>query len=134
MSIVHCPTIDAGLNVNMTNDPATMRDGGTLEYCRMKNIAVQCWSPLQMGFFGGVFLGSERYPELNALLNQIAEEQSTSPDAVAYAWLLRYPAKMQVITGTTKPERLVEAARACDVVLSRKQWYDLYKAAGKQLP
>lgn len=134
MSIVHCPTIDAGINVNCMNDQATMRDGGTLEYCRLKKIIVQCWSPLQKGFFGGVFLGDDEYKELNELLKQIADEQNTSVDAVAYAWLLRYPAKMQVITGTTKPERLIEAAKACDVTLSKKQWYDLYKAAGKQLP
>ena len=134
MSIVHCPTIDAGINVNMMNDPAIMRDGGTIEYCRMNRMAVQCWSPLQMGFFGGVFLGSDQYPQLNALLSEIAAEQNTSVDAVAYAWLLRIPAKMQVITGTTKPERVLEAAKACDVVLTKKQWYELYKSAGKQLP
>lgn len=134
MSIVHCPTIDAGINVNMTNEPATMRDGGTLEYCRLKKIAVQCWSPLQMGFFGGVFLDSPDYPELNELLEQYAAEYETSKDAIAYAWLLRIPAKMQVITGTTKPERLKEAARATEITLTKKQWYELYKAAGKQLP
>ena len=115
MSIVHCPTIDAGINVNMMNDPGVMRDGGTIEYCRMKKMAVQCWSPLQKGFFGGVFLGSEEYPKLNELLQAIAEEKKTSVDAVAYAWLLRIPAKMQVITGTTKPSRILEAAKATEI-------------------
>ena len=134
MSIVHCPTIDAGINVNMMNDPGVMRDGGTIEYCRLNRIAVQCWSPLQKGFFGGVFLGSEEYPKLNELLSAIAAEKNTSVDAVAYAWLLRIPAKMQVITGTTKPSRILEAAKATEIVLSKKEWYDLYKAAGKQLP
>ncbi len=134
MSIVHCPTIDAGINVNMMNDPGVMRDGGTIEYCRMKKMAVQCWSPLQKGFFGGVFLGSEEYPRLNELLQAIAEEKKTSIDAVAYAWLLRIPAKMQVITGTTKPSRILEAAKATEITLTKKEWYDLYKAAGKQLP
>ena len=134
MSIVHCPTIDAGINVNMMNDPGVMRDGGTIEYCRLKKIAVQCWSPLQKGFFGGVFLGSEEYPKLNELLSAIAAEKNTSVDAVAYAWLLRIPAKMQVITGTTKPSRILEAAKATEIVLSKKEWYDLYTAAGKQLP
>ena len=134
MSMVHTPMIDAGLNVNMSDDPAVMRDGGTLEYCRMNDIIVQTWSPLQKGFFTGVFLGSDEFPELNALIDQIAEEQGVSADAVAYAWLLRYPARMQVITGTTKVERLKKAAEAVKVTLSRKQWYELYKAGGKRLP
>ncbi len=134
MSIVHTPMIDAGLNVNMIDAPAVMRDGGTLEYCRMENIIVQTWSPLQVGYFGGVFLGNPDYPDLNQKLEEIAAEQGVSVDAVAYAWLLRYPARMQVITGTTKPERLARAAQAADVTLSKKQWYDLYKAGGKRLP
>ena len=45
--------IDAGFNVNTMNDGAAMRDGGTLEYCRMNDTAIQAWSPLQQGFFGG---------------------------------------------------------------------------------
>ena len=85
-------------------------------------------------FLRGVFLGSEEYPKLNELLQAIAEEKKTSVDAVAYAWLLRIPAKMQVITGTTKPSRILEAAKATEITLTKKEWYDIYKAAGKQLP
>ncbi|MBR0087272.1 MAG: aldo/keto reductase [Lachnospiraceae bacterium] len=134
MSLVHAPMLEAGFNVNMMADASVMRDGGTLEYCRLKKVVVQTWSPLQIGYFGGVFLKDERYPELNALLDQLAEEQHTTPDAIAYAWLLRYPAKMQVITGTTNNEHLNNAAAAADVVLTKKQWYDLYKAVGRRLP
>ncbi len=133
-SLAHTPLLDAGFNVNMTNDPAILRDGGTLEYCRLHGLTVQCWSPLQVGFFGGVFLGDPAYPELNALLESIAAEQSVTPDAVAYAWLLRIPGRMQVITGTTQPERLVRAAQATEVTLTKAQWYALYKSLGRQLP
>ncbi|MBO6157777.1 MAG: aldo/keto reductase [Firmicutes bacterium] len=134
MSLVHCPVIDAGINVNMMNEAGQMRDGGILEYCRMNQMAVQCWSPLQIGFFGGVFLGSDQYPELNKVLNALAEKYETAPDTIAYAWLLRIPGKMQVITGTTKPQRILSAAKAADIRLTKPEWYDLYKAAGKQLP
>lgn len=134
MSIAHTPMLNFGFNVNMTNDPAIDRDGGVLEYCRLHHIIVQTWSPLQIGFFGGPFLGNEQYPELNALLNDLAEQYNVGADTIAYAWLLRYPASMQVITGTTNPERIASAAKAGDITLTRKEWYQIYLAAGNRLP
>ena len=134
MSIAHTPLIDAGINVNTMFDGAVMRDGGVLEYCRMQDMIVQTWSPLQKGFFQGAFLNDPEYPELNEELNKLAEQYGVTPDAIAYAWLLRYPANMQVIVGTKKPERVRNAAKAADICLTRKEWYDLYKAAGNKLP
>ena len=66
--------------------------------------------------------------------NELAEKYGVGTDSIAYAWILRIPCKMQVITGTTKAERLVHAAEAADIVLDRREWYDLYKAAGNRLP
>ena len=134
LSIAHCPMIDEGLNVNTMFDGAVMRGAGTLEYCRMRGIIVQTWSPLQKGFFEGVFLGDPSYAELNKVLDRLAGEYGVSDDTVAYAWLLRYPARMQVITGTMKGQRIASAAKAADVVLTREEWYELYRAAGKELP
>ena len=134
MSILHAPTIQAGINVNMYNDPAVNRDGGILEYCRMEGMIVQTWSPLQYGYFEGTFLGSDKYPALNEELKKMAEKYGVATDTIAFAWLLRYPAKMQVITGTTTPARLQSAARAAEVTLSREDWYALYRAAGNVLP
>lgn len=111
-----------------------MRTAGTLEYCRMHGIAVQTWSPLQKGFFGGVFLGDPEYGELNGVLDRLAAQYGVSSDTIAYAWLLRYPARMQVITGTMNPQRIASAARAADIGLSREEWYELYRAAGNELP
>ena len=133
-SIAHTPLIDAGLNINMGDGPAVMRDGGTLEYCRMNDMAVQTWSPLQVGYFTGTFLNNENYKELNDLLEELANEYNCGKDTIAYAWNLRYPAKMQVITGTSKASRIPDAAKAGDITLTRKQWYDLYRAAGNRLP
>ena len=50
------------------------------------------------------------------------------------AWLLRYPARMQVVLGTTNPARVKSAAKAAEVGLTRSEWYALYKAAGNALP
>lgn len=134
MSLAHTPMIDEGINVNTGFDGGVMRAAGTLEYCRMNHIAVQTWSPLQKGFFGGVFLGDSEYAALNAVLDELAEKYGVTADAVAYAWLLRYPAKMQVILGTTNPARIRSGAKAADITLTREEWYALYKAAGNQLP
>ena len=134
MSIAHTPMIDEGLNVNTMFNGAVVRSSGTLEYCRLNSIIVQTWSPLQKGFFEGVFLGDPSYKKLNKVIDRLAGEYGVGPDAIAYAWLLRYPARMQVITGTMNPKHIASAAKASDVVLTRAQWYELYTAAGNELP
>lgn len=133
-SIAHTPMIDHGLNVNMANDAAVNRDGGVLDYCQLHQITVQPWSPLQAGFFGGVFIGHPDYAELNEVLQRIASEQGVDVSAVAIAWLLRHPANMQPVLGTMTPQRIREMARACEVTLSRPEWYELYRAAENRLP
>lgn len=134
LSIAHTPMLDAGFQVNMHWDGSVMRDGGILEYCRVKGIVIQAWSSLQYGYFEGVFLGSEKYPELNAVLNRMAEEKGVTPTAIALAWILRYPAQMQAVIGTTKPARIRESAKATDFTLTKKEWYEIYLAAGNKLP
>lgn len=134
LSVAHTCMINHGLNVNMTTDAAIDRDGGVLDYCRLRKITVQAWSPFQFGFFEGTFLGHPRYPELNEALERIGHQYGVSAATIAIAWILRHPANMQAIVGTTRPERLREAARAADVVLTRPQWYEIYRAAGNPLP
>ncbi len=134
LSVAFAPAFEAMLNVNMENASADMRDGGIFEYCQSKNIAIQAWSVFQHGYFAGTFLGSPEYVELNAVLDRLAKKYDVTPGAVALAWILRYPAKMQAVIGTTKATRIREAARACDFDLTREEWYELYKAAGRQLP
>ena len=133
-SIAHTPMLDADFQVNMHWDGANMRDGGILKVCQARNIVIQAWSPLQYGYFEGIFLGSEKFPKLNKVLNRIAAEKNVTPTAIALAWILRYPAKMQAIIGTTKPARIKDSAKATDFNLTRKEWYELYLAAGNKLP
>ena len=126
--------VDFGFHVNMKDEAAVNRDGGLLEYSRLKHIVLQAWSPYQAGFFGGAFLDDPRYPELNAALEALAEEKRTSKTALAAAWILRHPAKFQVIAGTMNAQRLREVCAAADVELSRREWYSLYLSAGNILP
>lgn len=134
LSIAHCPMIDAGLNVNMVNDCATDRDGEVLDYCRLNDITIQAWSPFQYGMFQGVFLGSEKFPELNAKINELAEKYDATPNAIAVAWIMRHPAGIQTIVGTTSAQRLEGICKASEFQLTHKEWYQLYLAAGKELP
>ena len=133
-SLGHTLPVDAGFYVNMSKDEAVTRAGDAMEYCRLKKIPVQAWSPLQYGFFEGVFVGNEKFPILNAELNVQAEKYGVTPSAIALAWVLRHPAFKQVVTGTTSPERMNELCKAADVNMSREDWYSLYNATGKQLP
>ncbi|MBL4937056.1 aldo/keto reductase family oxidoreductase [Clostridium sp. YIM B02515] len=133
-SIMHTTMIDAGLNVNMRIDPAINRDGGVLEYCRLKDITIQAWSPFQYGFFEGVFLDNDKFPELNSVINRIAEEKGVPNTSIAIAWILRHPAKIQPIAGTTNAKRLKDICKASSIELSREEWYEIYRAAGNKLP
>ena len=134
MSIMHAPTIQAGINVNMYNDPGVNRDGGVLDFCRLNKITVQAWSPLQFGYFEGCFVDNERFPKLNEVLAQLAEKYGVTKTSVAFNWLLRHPAKIQPVTGTTNPQRLKECFRAADFTMTREEWYAIYQAAGNVLP
>lgn len=134
LSIAHCPMIDEGLNVNIESEPAIVRDGGVLDYCRLHGITIQAWSPFQYGMFEGTFLGSNKYPELNAEIDKLAQKYHVTPNAIAIAWILRHPAKIQAIVGTTNAQRLEGICEAAHVQLTRREWYKLYLAAGKKLP
>lgn len=133
-SIMHTPMIQSGLNVNMYNDSATNRDGGVLDYCRLNKITVQPWSPVQYGFFEGCFINNKKFPELNMKLKEIGDKYGVSETTVSFAWILRHPAKMQPVTGTTNLTRLTDCIKASEIRLSREEWYEIYRAAGNILP
>ncbi|GAM93975.1 aldo/keto reductase [Listeria monocytogenes] len=133
-SIMHTGMIDTGFNVNMTIDPSLDRDGGILEYSRLNNMTIQAWSPFQYGFFEGVFLDNDKFPELNKVIDKIAADKGVTNSAIAVAWIQRHPASFQTVVGTMNPGRIADIAKASDVTLSREEWYEIYRAAGNQLP
>ena len=133
-SITNTGMIDAGINVNMQIDRSINRDGSILDYCRLKDIIIQPWSPFQYGFFEGVFLDNPKFPELNQKINAIAADKGVTNTAIAVAWLLRHPAHMQPILGTTNPQRVKDSCKASGVTLTREEWYQIYLAAGNTLP
>ncbi|MDC2840071.1 aldo/keto reductase [Limosilactobacillus mucosae] len=133
-SIMHTGMIDFGLHTNMTDPASISHDGGLLEYLRCKHMTIQTWSPFQYGTFAGTFIDNEEFHELNVVLKQLADKYHVSKNAIAVAWILRHPAKMQVLLGTMNPQHILDSAKGSDVNLTAQEWYDVYLAAGNTLP
>ena len=134
LSITNATMISHGFNVNMENESAADRDGSILDYCRLHDITIQPWSPFQYGFFEGVFLDNDKFPELNQRIDEIAAKHGVSNTTIAIAWILRHPARMQPVTGTMNLDRIRDCIRAADIELSREDWYAIFRAAGNVLP
>lgn len=134
LSVTNSQMIRNGMEVNMLTDGSIDRDGSVLDYCRLNDITIQAWSPFQYGFFEGVFLDNDRFAHLNTVINEIAQNHSVSNVAIASAWILRHPANIQMITGTTNKDRFNKICDGANVKLSREEWYKIYIAAGNMLP
>ena len=136
LSAVHSSMIGNGMEVNMLTNGAIDRDGSVLDYCRLKDITIQAWSPLQYrsGVVKGAFFQYDDFSALNQKLEEMGSKYGVSAAAMAVAWLLRHPAGIQVLIGTMQSERFDELCGACDVRLSKEDWYQIFKAAGNVLP
>ena len=134
-SLEQSQLIDQDLYMNnKTTDMSFMRDGGAIDYCRLNDITIQAWSPLQQGMFGGMFIDNPDFPEMNQVLGELASKYGVTKAAIAIAWILRHPAKIQVIAGTMNPTHLREMAEADKIELTHEEWYKLYLSSGKFLP
>ncbi len=136
LSLTHSTVIAQGLSSNMAGeeDSLTRDGGGIVDYARINGITLQAWSPFQKGFQDGVFIDSPDHPELNAELGRLAAKYGVTPTAIAVAWITRHPAGIQVVLGTTKPQRVADAAAGSDIPLTRGEWYGLIQAAGHSVP
>ena len=132
--MAHTTMIQSGLETNMLTNGAVNRDGSVLDYCRLHDITIQTWSPFQYGLWEGVLLGSEKYEELNMMIDEIAGNYGVSNTTLAVAWILRHPANMQVLSGTMTLARFEDICKASEICLTRQEWYELYLAAGNILP
>ena len=132
--VMHTPMVNSGINVNMYNEAGINRDGSVLDFCRLENITIQPWSPMQYGFFEGSFIDNDKFPELNEVLEKTGNKYGVSKTTIAIAWILRHPAKMQPITGTTNLTRLVDCLKGSEIQITRDEWYEIYRAAGNKLP
>lgn len=129
VSVAHTELIDSANSIKLNEKSSVDHNGSVFTYMRMEKITVQAWSPLQMGFYGGVFMGHPAYPNLNEVAERLAEEKKVTHSAVGIAWLLRHPAKIQPMLGTTNPDHLKAMCAAVNITLSRAEWYELYRAS-----
>lgn len=136
LSLTHATILTQGLSSNMVgyDDSVTRDGGGIVDYARANDITLQAWSPFQKGFLDGVFFDAPEYPELNAELNRLAAQYDVTPTAIATAWITRHPAGIQVVLGSTNPQRIADARAGSDLPLTRAEWYGVLKAAGHNLP
>ena len=134
LSITNTGMIDRGITANTKFPNSIDHDGGILDYCRLKKVTIQAWSPFQFGFFEGVFIDNPKFPELNKVLDDLCATYGVTKTGMAIAWIQRHPAKIQSVLGTTSPERVLQVAEACKIDLSRPHWYEIYRAAGNVLP
>ncbi|GAB3193199.1 aldo/keto reductase [Nesterenkonia suensis] len=134
LSLPHAAILAEGVMANTLDQSAAVSPTGEgiVEYCRINGITLQAWSPYQSPH--GVFIGSGQYPELNAVLDRLAHEYAVTPTAIATAWITRHPAGIQVVLGTTRPDRVAEAAAGSEIPLTRSEWYELLRAAGHPVP
>lgn len=134
LSAAFTPGFESGFHVNMEDSQAAMRDGSIFEYCQLHDVVIQAWSVLQFGYFKGNFVGNEKFQALNQVLDRLVIKYGVTPSTIAISWILRYPAKMQAVVGTTNPNHLREVSQAANFSLTRKEWYEIYLAAGNNLP
>lgn len=134
LSAAFTPGFESAFHVNMEDSQAAMRDGSIFEYCQLHDVVIQAWSVLQFGYFKGNFVGNEKFQALNQVLDRLAIKYGVTSSTIAISWILRYPAKIQAVVGTTNPKHLREVSRAANFSLTRKEWYEIYLAAGNNLP
>lgn len=134
LSAAFTPGFESGFHVNMEDSQAAMRDGSIFEYCKLHDVVIQAWSVLQFGYFKGNFVGNEKFQDLNQVLDRLAIKYGVTSSTIAISWILRYPAKMQAVVGTTNPKHLREVSQVANFSLTRKEWYEIYLAAGNNLP
>ena len=134
LSAAFTPGFESAFHVNMEDSQAAMRDGSIFEYCQLHDVVIQAWSVLQFGYFKGNFVGNEKFKALNQVLDRLAIKYGVTSSTIAISWILRYPAKMQAVVGTTNPKHLREVSQAANFSLTRKEWYEIYLAAGNNLP
>jgi len=137
MSLAKLDWLETGVLVNQNESINAHFPEGTLEYCHLENIQIQAWGSLAQGLFSGRNIDgqSESVKETARLVQDMAEQKQTSPEAIQLAWLMRHPAGIQPILGTTQPERIQKCGEAMKLTLTREEWYSLYVSSrGRRLP
>ncbi|WP_250546146.1 aldo/keto reductase family oxidoreductase [Paenarthrobacter sp. DKR-5] len=139
MSLARLDWLESGVLVNHPDGRGVSFPHGTLEYCRENGVELQAWGALAQGVFSGTASAASSSDELATadLVTQLAEARSTSPEAIVLGWLMKHPARIRPVIGTTNPERIRACAGAEEqaALMSRTDWYGLWSSVrGRPLP
>jgi predicted oxidoreductase len=139
MSLERTGFVDAAVLVNHPEGVGVDFPHGTLEHCGRHGIELQAWGALARGRFSGGPLADDDSPAAAtaALVARMAEQRGVAREAVVLGWLMRHPARIAPVLGTTSPERIRACADAEGVAatMTRPEWYELYcTARGRPVP
>jgi len=138
MSLNKLDFLDNTIGVNNDESKNTTLTPGLMEYCVQNDIELQAWSSMAGGIFSGKALGKNierRILDTKKYIYELSNSKRTSAGSIVLAFLLKHPAGIRPLIGTTSPKRIKELADATLIELSREEWYKLYTLArGKKLP
>lgn len=131
--------LDQGVLVNHEAGASSHFADGLIEHCILNDIQIQAWSPLANGIYSGKETENptEADRQTKELVEKMASEKESTSEAIVLGWLMRHPANIQPIIGTSNPVRIKncrDAVRQSEF-MSREEWYALYVSArGVKLP
>ncbi len=137
MNLLHSGFAEATISFNQASPLYPDGWEGVIEYSRRQGVSLQAWSPLARGLLSGGDLtaASPAEQKTAALVHELAGAHRVSREAIVLAWLLRHPAGIQPVLGTSRADRLRACAESVGVKLSREEWYRLFETArGKSMP
>ncbi|MDD9271082.1 aldo/keto reductase family oxidoreductase [Paenibacillus sp. GCM10023248] len=139
MSLARLDWIEQGILVNQKAGVGVNFADGILEHCQMADIQIQAWGPLAQGKFSGRAIpdAPDNIVKTAALVQKLAAEQETTPEAIVLGWLMKHPARIQPVIGTSSVERVLACRDAVRVSenLTREEWYTLLESSrGVRVP
>lgn len=136
MSLSSFDFVEDGITTNMPINAQNGFPRGTLEYCQQSGIQLQAWGAMSQGRFAKQESSDCLHTEATRkVVQQMAKEYDVDANAIVLAWLLRHPANIQPVIGTTNSERLESACKALDIKLTKQQWYLLFQSIrGQRVP
>lgn len=100
-------------------------DDGSLDDCIINKRLAMSWSPL-----GSYFKeDSEQTERLRKVLKKLCNKYDATEDQLLLSWVLKHPAKVYPVVGTTTPERLSLAVKATKIEMELEDWFILLEAA-----
>ncbi|MCF3137852.1 aldo/keto reductase [Paenarthrobacter sp. AR 02] len=139
MSLLRRDWVESTVLVNHPEGSGYSFPHGTVEYCVANGVELQAYGSLAQGRYTGA-PSAEFSPAESATadkLAQLAAGKNTTPESVLLGWLMKHPAGISPVVGTTNPARIQACADSASVAagMSRAEWYGLWVSArGNNIP